>query len=333
MWYYELATPDALVPAAPPRQEGTVIPLASPRPELNRFLYEAVGTGLAWVDRRPWSVDRWREHLEEEGRSTLLLTSDGVPAGYAELDASTGDGSVEIAYFGVAPWARGLGLGGLLLTEAARRAWALQGTTRVWLHTCELDGEHARANYERRGFRLAGATTRLQTIPEDMLASGVGRPPPRPDVRLRPMTADEYARWYPHSTAAYADEKVRNGTWSQEEAPERALAEFARLLPQGLATPGNWLFAIEAESERVGILWVAGQERGRLFIYDIEIDPEHQRRGYARGALEALDRVAADLGYSSIGLHVFGFNEGARALYRLTGYVETDVTMVKDLPG
>lgn len=50
---------------------------------------------------------------------------------------------------------------GLLLSLRWPRAWDLaerwpdrEPTKRVWLHTCSLDGPHAMANYERRGFRL-----------------------------------------------------------------------------------------------------------------------------------------------------------------------------------
>ena len=36
--------------------------------------------------------------------------------------------------------------------EAGRRAFAVPGTLRVWVHTCTLDGPHALANYRARGF-------------------------------------------------------------------------------------------------------------------------------------------------------------------------------------
>lgn len=334
MWYYELAAPDALVPAAESPSSASVVALAEPLPELNRFLYAGVGDGIAWVDRLHWTLDRWREHLTVEGRTTLLLTSDGVPAGYAELDASAGDGEVEIAYLGLLPWARGRGLGGLLLTEAARRAWSSPRATRVWLHTCELDGPHARRNYERRGFRLTASTTRLQRIPEAMLASSPGRRRAGPEVRLRPMSPREYVAWYPRSIVEFAADKVKSGSWSEAEAEALARADFEHLLPAGAATPGNWLLAIEADGERVGVLWVTeqGEARpGHLFIYDFEIDEGRRRRGYGRLALRALDDLARERGFATIGLHVFGFNDGARSLYREAGYVETGVNMSKGL--
>ncbi len=77
-----------------------------------------------------------------------------------ELEAQP-DGVVEIVYFGLIPAFRGRRIGGHLLSYGTARAWDLAGrwpgreaTKRVWLHTCSLDGPHAMANYERRGFRL-----------------------------------------------------------------------------------------------------------------------------------------------------------------------------------
>ena len=78
----------------------------------------------------------------------------------AELQAAPSDGGteVEIESFGLLPHAIGRGFGGHLLTRALTEAWrlherwpALPPVSRVWLHTCTLDGPHARRNYERRG--------------------------------------------------------------------------------------------------------------------------------------------------------------------------------------
>ena len=88
-----------------------------------------------------------------------------TPAGYFELEkqrdtrntqeagVSTSTDAVELVYFGVLPPFIGRGVGGALLTEAIRRAWAL-GPQRVWVHTCTLDHPAALPNYQKRGFRI-----------------------------------------------------------------------------------------------------------------------------------------------------------------------------------
>ncbi|WP_353094996.1 GNAT family N-acetyltransferase, partial [Methylibium sp.] len=84
-------------------------------------------------------------------------------AGYVELERQAGD-QVEIAYFGLMREFMGQGLGGHLLTLGIDRAWAM-GATRVWVHTCTLDGPAALANYEARGLLRYHEETRTQARP------------------------------------------------------------------------------------------------------------------------------------------------------------------------
>ena len=154
-------------------------------------------------------------------------------------------------------------------------------------------------------------------------------------VTLEPMTAEAFERWYRGAIASYAADKVRVGTWPEDEAMDRSARAFAALLPDGRATAGHELRSIVTEAgEVVGVLWFATTDElaGDIaFIYDIEIDEAFRGRGYGRAAMLALEPLARSLGFASIGLHVFGDNEVARNLYRSTGYRETDVTMRKDL--
>ena len=157
-------------------------------------------------------------------------------------------------------------------------------------------------------------------------------------VRLVPMVAAQYERWYERSVQGYADEKVRAGNWPAEDALPRSREEFAKLLPRGLSTPDNWLFSIvDVESGiAVGTLWLAAlpgsSDAGKkAFIYDFEIDADQRRKGYGRAALAALDETAREMGFAEIGLHVFGHNVAARALYDQAGYEVTNVNMSKKL--
>lgn len=149
------------------------------------------------------------------------------------------------------------------------------------------------------------------------------------------MTPDAFARWQDEAIRSYAADKVRVGTWSEADAIERSTREYASLLPEGLATPGHELRSVvTADGEVVGMLWFGpSDELGTdvAYIWAIEIDAAHRGRGYGRAALLALEPLARSLGYSSIGLHVFGDNEVARDLYRSAGYVETDVSMRKPI--
>ncbi len=116
---------------------------------LSARLYREVGGPWSWTDRLSWDADAWASHVARV--HTDVLYADEILAGYYELDPQAPH-DVEIAIFGLLAAFHGRGLGGHLLTEAVRRAFALPGTRRVWLHTCTLDGPNALANYRARGF-------------------------------------------------------------------------------------------------------------------------------------------------------------------------------------
>lgn len=148
-------------------------------------------------------------------------------------------------------------------------------------------------------------------------------------VRLRPMTEAEYTIYREYAVREYAKDKVAAGNWKPEEAVELAGKEFTESLPSG----DNFLYIIEDSSsdQRVGIVWLALMRPGAGFIYDFEIDEAFRRQGYATQALTELDNVAREKGIEKIGLHVFGHNHAARALYQKAGYIETNVNMSKKI--
>ncbi len=100
--------------------------------------------------------------------SLHLLTLAAAPAGYFELEAHA-DASAEIVYFGLLPEFHGRGLGGFLLSEAVREAWAT-GAPRVWLHTCTLDSPAALPNYLARGFRPFKEERYVAEIPAERVS-------------------------------------------------------------------------------------------------------------------------------------------------------------------
>jgi GNAT superfamily N-acetyltransferase len=159
--HLELADPAALRAADfPERADVRTMRRAPCTVAEYRALYDAVGRAHRWRDRLAWSDDQlagWLARSEVAVHVLERRAPDGAawqPAGYYEL-ARHPDGSVELVYFGLVAAAQGAGLGRALLTEAVRTAWAL-GATRVWLHTCTLDGPTALPNYLARGFRITG---------------------------------------------------------------------------------------------------------------------------------------------------------------------------------
>jgi hypothetical protein len=159
-WYLEQTSPGDVRPGRPLPTPAEVVRAERPSPEFSRFLYTAVGGDWQWTMRLPWTWRQWMDWLSRPGVETWVAWSQGTPAGYVELVAQE-EGVVEIASFGLLPYAIGQGLGGHLLATGAARAWDLADrwpgrdeTRRVWVHTCSLDGPAALANYQARGFRI-----------------------------------------------------------------------------------------------------------------------------------------------------------------------------------
>lgn len=162
--YLEMTDPSDLRPSKSRPPDLEIRRAEIPSPELNRFLYTAVGGGWYWIDRLGWSFDRWVEWLSRPEVETWVASMRGTPAGYFELERQPGE-AVELAYIGLLPQFIAQGIGGALLTAAVGRAWEL-GAKRVWVHTCSLDHPRALEAYRRRGFRLYREETLTQDLPD-----------------------------------------------------------------------------------------------------------------------------------------------------------------------
>jgi ribosomal protein S18 acetylase RimI-like enzyme len=155
-------------------------------------------------------------------------------------------------------------------------------------------------------------------------------------VQLVPMTEVCFAAYLESSVADYAGDNVRAGRWTADEALKLSRAEFNRLLPQGLGTPGQHLFEVVAEPgpRRVGMIWVslpAGPAPAGAFIYDIRIDPDQRGKGYGSAAIQGVEDFARTKGASRMGLNVFAHNPNARRLYAKRGYLTVAEQMAKSL--
>jgi ribosomal protein S18 acetylase RimI-like enzyme len=148
------------------------------------------------------------------------------------------------------------------------------------------------------------------------------------------MAREEFLAFASEAVPAYAADKVASGQWAKDESLDLSRKSFEELLPQGLGTPDNYFFTIRDPTGRlsVGMIWIAARNRGGrriAYVYDINVKPEHQRKGHATRALLALEDNVRSLGLTGIALHVFGHNAGAHALYVKLGYRATNINMFK----
>ncbi|MFJ4224094.1 GNAT family N-acetyltransferase [Microbacterium sp. NPDC089695] len=179
------------------------------------------------------------------------------------------------------------------------------------LYATDADGH---AFLQGRGFELASMQMILEPLPER---------DEQPGVELHPMTAERFDSFAAHSEAAFAEDLVASGRYSAQAAAVESHRQMALELPDGVDSAGQLLFTAHADGEEVGILWLGERTRdGRphAFVLDIEVAETQRRRGRGRAIMLAAEQEARRIGAASIGLHVFGFNVGAIALYESLGY-------------
>ena len=152
-------------------------------------------------------------------------------------------------------------------------------------------------------------------------------------VALRPMSGEEFERYLEPAIRDYGRMHHRAGI-SLKRAMARARKDYAELLPKGLQSPGHFLYSFFHQGKAIGMAWFELQRkegRKKAFIFDINLRPAQRGKGHGRKALRALEREAKRLGAQMIGLHVFGHNLRARALYETSGYRYTSMHMSKSL--
>ncbi|GAA1814477.1 GNAT family N-acetyltransferase [Luedemannella flava] len=156
------------------------------------------------------------------------------------------------------------------------------------------------------------------------------------EVRLVPMTADEFGPYLDKLIIEYAEENVIAGRWSAEESLAKSRENVLGLLPDGLDSKGQhvWTARDAATGGRVGVLWIEIRPAAgttEAFIYDIEVDADQRGSGYGRAIMNAAADRSRELGATRIGLHVHGHNAVARKLYTSLGFAEKSVIMALDL--
>lgn len=154
------------------------------------------------------------------------------------------------------------------------------------------------------------------------------------EVRLDPMTSEEYAAYHRDAVQAYAEAHVSARSWPPDGARQRAIDEYAELLPEGAATPGHHLYTARNGDREIGMIWFAERPYGAgrvAYLYDIKVDADLRGQRLGEALMRAMEQKVRTAGLKSVRLQVFGNNSVARSLYRKFGYVETNVVMAKNL--
>lgn len=119
--------------------------------EYYRFLYDRVGKEWGWTERKLLNDNDLNIIINSSSTEILVLYVNGIPNGYLEISFNVEE-SPEIVFFGIIRRSFGKGLGSYLLSHGIDFVWSRPRTSRLWLHTCDLDHENALPTYYKFGF-------------------------------------------------------------------------------------------------------------------------------------------------------------------------------------
>lgn len=149
--FLEMGREPILRVQAPARLKLMLTRAEQPEIGFYRYLYDAVGGTIHWVERKRMSDAELGQIIHDERVEIWVAYVNGQPGGYFEIDARQAPADVELQYFGLLPVFQGRGLGKWLLAEAIRACWARK-PERVIVQTCTLDGPAALPLYQKLGF-------------------------------------------------------------------------------------------------------------------------------------------------------------------------------------
>lgn len=151
-------------------------------------------------------------------------------------------------------------------------------------------------------------------------------------VSYRDMTQKEFLAYRTYSNDFRGQELAEAKQISIVEGVQLADRELDECLPLGLQTENNALLCLEAEFDEItqiiGYFWY-GLNEGSAYIYDFQIFPQYQGRGYGRQVFHSLNSKWLDNGIEQVELLVAYDNERALKLYKELGFKATGINMVK----
>ncbi|WP_329366051.1 GNAT family N-acetyltransferase [Streptomyces sp. NBC_01483] len=279
-----------------------------------RARYAAAGLGDAAAERKLENV------RADTGTWTVAeITDAGTRVGYVAVVVADDNGALAGRIGDLRVDALHAGQG----HEQAARDWAEEwcaehGARRLGILLTEPAGELFNGYGVRGQLRMR----RVSSPPE-----------PLDGVTARPMTQTEYPEWLASEKAAYVGDIVRAGALSPEEAVRKSDRDFAKLIPEGLATPDNTFLVLETAGEQIGTGWLKhGDLPGVTYGYSLHIQEQHRGKGYGRAAMAAGERATLAAGDSALMFTVWGGNEVAMNLYTSAGYQVIEENRSIDLP-
>ncbi|MGB2992675.1 MAG: GNAT family N-acetyltransferase [Paenisporosarcina sp.] len=154
------------------------------------------------------------------------------------------------------------------------------------------------------------------------------------NLKLEKMNEEEFDKYLEFFMLDYAQDLSENFNIPLDKATEESKGLMNELLPNKQNSDDQFLFTIHCpeKQEKVGMIWYSIQpEIDRAYIYHIYIYEGFRKMGYASSVLQDLEVTVKNSGITSLGLSVFGENQGAHRLYKKLGYQTFSISMGKNL--
>ena len=156
-------------------------------------------------------------------------------------------------------------------------------------------------------------------------------------ITLEPMSDELFVSYIEEAVAHFSKEYVIAGICAERDAAVMCRSTYEKSLPQGVATPNNYLYEIRKVDDQVPVgmawlaIWVNAGKRS-AFVCDLYIRPDWRLRGYGTQTMKLLEQKVREFeGVSEIGLHVLWQNKAAQAVYMKLGFKPTGINMIKRL--
>ncbi|MEJ2763667.1 GNAT family N-acetyltransferase [Photobacterium sp. MCCC 1A19761] len=153
-------------------------------------------------------------------------------------------------------------------------------------------------------------------------------------ISYRNMTQKDFLEYRSYSNEFRGQELADARKISFAEGIQLANQELDECLPQGLETDKNFLLCLEVEqnsdTHAIGYFWYRLDDDS-AFIYDFQIFPQYQGKGYGKGLYQLLDSAWSDHGIHRVELLVAYDNERAFKLYQEIGFQPTGINMTKPI--
>ncbi len=148
------------------------------------------------------------------------------------------------------------------------------------------------------------------------------------NITIEDFTQADFDDYMSNAVDLYAEQNIKSGRWTVEEARAKSKEQLDYILKDGLQTKGHVFWNICLEGKKIGHFWFYRRaDDFSIFAYDVLVAKEYQNQGIGTSAFPMIQERLKTLGVRKINLNVFSHNTGARRLYERLGFEMTSYNM------